>query len=685
MAPRSGETKGGPFARVGTPGRRPSWVVDALIAAGLFLAGDLPAADAPPPKPVLSMSLEELANLEVTTVSKRSELLLEAPAAVYVITQEEIRRSGVRSLVELLRRVPGVVVARVSSDRWAAGIRGFTSVFSRSVLVLVDGRSVYTPLFAGVYWEAQDTLLEDVERVEVIRGPGGSLWGANAVNGVVNIITKKAWETRGGLASAGGGTEDRATGAFRWGTGLGSRSAVRVYGKYTDRDAGYHADGSDFDRWHMAQAGFRSDHRLGAGRELTIQGDVYSSTNGERANLHSYSPPYVVPVEDETDVSGANALARFTRAGERSELRLQAYYDHTHRAETQFREDRDTVDVDVQTRYDLGQRHRLTLGAGFRWTVSDIDSVPTLVMTPARRTSRVHGGFAQDEIRMANDRLRLTLGAKLEHNDFTGLEVQPTVRLAFVTRGDRTVWAAVSRAVRTPSRVETDVAKSSGVSPTVPLFARLSGDPDFRSEKLVAWEAGYRARLAESTRLDVAVFYNDYDDLTSGEPAGAPFNEGTGASTRLIVPFVFANGLEGRGLGGEVAVDVFAASWLTLRARYAYLSLDLRPGPGSADGVSGPNAEGSSPRHRATLAAAVVLPGNLEADGFLRFVDRLPAQGVDRSVDLDVRFGWRPSPGLELSVSGEGLLAPRRLQWSGGESGNTEIQRAVYGKVSWRF
>ena len=631
------------------------------------------------------MTLEELADVEVTTVSKKTESRLEAAAAVYVITQEDIRRTGVTTLVEALALAPGVEVARVNANKWAVGIRGFTSTLSRSVLVLIDGRSVYSPLFAGVYWEAQDTLLEDVDRIEVIRGPGGTLWGANAVNGVINIITKRAAQTQGGLVSAAAGTEDRFLGSARYGGEIGDKTFFRAYGKYSDRDSEFHADGNDFDAWHMAQGGFRADSTVSPRDTITVQGDGYSSRNGEQAMPSFYTKPYITTVDDTGLFSGANVLGRWTRAKEDgTELVLQAYYDYAFHKETIFEETRNTVDVDFQDRFRLGV-HELTAGLGFRFNSSDTATIETVVISPALRTDELYSGFVQDEIWLVADRLRLTAGAKLEHNGYSGFEFQPTIRLFWDPGRGQYVWAAVSRAVRPPNRLEFDVSRSVALGPATPIFFRLSGDGNFVSEKVIAYEAGYRRRLGAQTVFDLTGFYNDYSDLTSGEPAGPPFAEGSGSTAHIVAPFVFRNGLEGHGTGAELAVDTGISSWLTVRASYSYLAIDLKPGPGSTDQTSGPNAEGSTPKNIVTLAAYTNLPHGFAADAFLRYTSRLPAQGVDSAVDLDLRLGWRPTAAWEVSLVGQGLTRPRRLEFAGGEAGNVEIQRAFYGKATWRF
>ncbi len=642
-------------------------------------AGD--SEQVPPTKPVAAMSLEELVDVEVTSVSKKRESLLAAAAAVYVITQEDIRRSGATTLAEALRLAPGVQVARINANQWAIGIRGFASRLSRSLLVLIDGRSVYTPLFAGVYWEAQDTLLEDVDRIEVIRGPGGALWGANAVNGVVNIITKSAAETRGGFVSAGAGSEERALAALRYGGAIAPDVSYRAYAKYADRDAAFHADGSAFDAWRMGQVGFRTDAALGAAGSLMLEANAYGSQNGERASLTSYTPPYVATVDRNATLSGGSFLGRWSRAlAGGGETSLQAYYDRTHHAETIFQENRDTFDVDFQHRFRLPLGQDATWGVAFRTTTGDLTAVPTLTFSPPSRTDRLYSAFVQDEVPFLKDRLRLTLGTKLEHNDYSGFEVQPSVRLLYRLREGQVAWAAVSRAVRTPSRVEHDLSLTSALSPNVPLFARLEGNADFVSEKVVAYEAGYRLQATRRVLLDVAAFYNRYEDLLSLEQ-GAPFVE----AGRSILPLALVNGLAGRTRGFEIAADAVAGDRIKLRASYSYLDIDLKPQSGSGDRTTAPSTEGSSPRHSVQLLAHAGLPRELELDATARYVDRLPAQSTSGYFDLDLRLGWRPAPSLEMSLVGQGLLHAHHLEFAGGSSASTEIQRGVYGKLAWRF
>lgn len=629
------------------------------------------------------VSLEELLDVKVFSVSKRAESRLTAAAAVYVITQDDIRRSGVTSIPEALRLAPGVHVARVNSNQWAIGIRGFTSRLSRAVLVLIDGRSIYSPLFAGVFWEVQDTLLEDVDRIEVIRGPGATLWGANAFSGVINIITRTAKETQGVLVTGGGGTEERAFGAFRYGGALDHGLNYRVYGKFFDRDAGFHQGTGDFDAWHMGQAGFRADWAAGEADSLTLQGDVYEGRAGERTAIASFSAPFSETVEDDTALSGGNVLGRWRHAfGSTSEARLRMYYDRTNRRQVSFEERRDTFDLDLNHNFRL-RRQEIIWGVGYRVTSGETDGVPTVQFVPSRRTDDLFSAFVQDDVTLVANRLRLTLGSKFEHNEYSGFEVQPSGRLVWTPHARHAVWASVARAVRTPSRVEHDLSLTSLVEPATPTFVRLTGDERFDSEQLLAYELGYRIHPTEEVFVDIALFYNRFTDLFSLEP-GTPFLEPSPPPGHLVVPVFIGNGLGGEAYGVEVASDWRPFGWWRLAGAYSYLQLDLKPDAGSLDSTSEEAAEGSSPRHQVSLRSFMDLARQLELDLVLRYVSRLSSQDVGDYVGLDAGVTWHPVRSLDISVVGQNLLERRHPEFRSGDT-ITEVERGVYGKATWRW
>ena len=654
------------------------------------------AAQSPPSEPpvdLTELSLEELMDVRVTSVSKRAEPISAAAAAVFVITSEDLRRSGATSIPEALRMVPGLQVARIDANKWAISARGFNGRFANKLLVLIDGRSVYTPLFSGVFWDVQDTLIEDVERIEVIRGPGATLWGANAVNGVINIITRSARETRGGLVTAGGGAEERAFGGFRYGGALGEASAWRVYGKGFERGSGEAlTGGAGADDWSMQRAGFRVDSALSGGSDLTVAGDLYDGEAGETLTIQSLRAPVPRTVEADQEVSGGYLLSRWQRAlSDTSELKVQLYYDRTERSALLIDEDRDTFDAELQHGLAPGPRHRLLWGLGFRRSSDHIRGSEVLTFSSDERTDDLASAFLQDEIALQPDRLWLTLGSKLEHNDYTGFEVQPNLRTVWIPRRHHTLWAAVSRAVRTPSRAEHDLRLDARVlgpgqlDPRFPLPGVVAtfGDSDFRAEELLAWELGYRVGLSPGLFFDLATFYNDYDRLRSSR-AGEPFVE-LAPAPHLVVPVLIGNDLEGETYGAELTADWRAGKRWRWSAAYSFLAIRLRQPPG-AD-AAGLSAEGESPRHQIFLRSSADLGPGVELDVLLRHVDELESSGVDGYTTLDLRLGWRPRPSLELSLVGQNLLEGSHVEFAPEiiPTRPTAVERGVYGKVAWRF
>src|SRR6266545_526140 len=600
------------------------------------------------------LSIEELMQIDVTSVSRRVEPFFTAASAVAVITGEELRRSGVTSLPEALRLVNAIHVARQSQSLWAISARGFNSGTADKLLVLIDGRSVYTPLFSGVFWDVQDVLLEDVDRIEVIRGPGATIWGANAVNGVINIITKPASATQGGLVTAGGGNEERAFGAVRWGGAVGESGHYRLYGKYTNRDGLDARVGRDLgnDMW-LGQGGFRSDWKTAGDDAVTVQGDVYSGRIGE-------------PGIDDSDRDGGNLLGRWSHHPSPSKgYELQVYWDRTHRSvPTAYEEHRDTWDVDFQRNRRLGERQAVMWGLGYRYTSDRTGIGGQVEFVPARRSQSLFSGFLQDEISLRDGRLRVTLGSKLEHNQWTGLEVQPNVRFSLLLSERRMLWGAVSRAVRTPNRLDEDVVLFFRQLPGVVAFV---GNPDFESEKLLAYELGHRIQLSPQLILDNAVFYNVYDDLRSLEP-----------SPPAGLPVTFRNLANAETWGIESRVTWEPVPWWSWHLAYAWLDGHFSVDPASR---SKPQPQGNDPENRALLRSLIDLPGNVELDGWLRWVDRLPAPEVPSYFDLDLHLGWHPRPPLELALIGRNLLHGAHEEFGPPGPGREVVERSVYGRM----
>jgi iron complex outermembrane receptor protein len=632
-----------------------------------------------------SLSIEELMRIPVTSFSKHEERFSEVPGALYVITQDDIRRSGALSIPEALRMAPGVQVARVDAHTWAVSARGFNDVFANKLLVLQDGRSIYTPLFSGVFWDVQDTIMEDIDRIEVIRGPGGTLWGANAVNGVINIITRKAADTQGVLISAGGGSEELGFGGVRYGDKINDQTHFRIYAKYFNRDASVLPTGEDADdRWQMGRGGFRLDWDASDRNLLTVQGDVYAGWLDQ--TFTTLAPVFPYPtntVADTVDVNGGNLLGRWTHTiSDDSSWSLQAYYDRTYRDAVIFHEGRDTLDVDFQHRFRFGARNHIIWGLGYRYTHDRTADKFDVSMHPRERGSQLFGGFVQDEMAVIPERLTLTLGTKLEHNDFSGFEIQPSGRLMWTPSPEHTIWAAVSRAVRSPARTDHDIQLNQKPTVPGPFVSSILGNDNFDSETLIAYELGYRVQVHKRLSLDLALFYNQYDDVR-GLRIGGLTNNPPPATIALLLD----NMLKGESYGGEIAGNFQLTDWWRWRASYSYLDLQLHAKAASVDPNTEHFIEGTSPHHQFSIASGIDFPAHLGLDWTVRYVDTLPAVNVPSYVTLDVRLSWRPRPNLELAVAGLNLLDNQHPEFrpTSIRTQATEVQRSVYGKVTWRF
>ena len=670
----------------------------ATLCLVVWLASVPPLAAASPEDvaQLTSFSLEELMDFEVTSVSKKGERLFAAAAAVFVITNEDIQRSGATTIPEALRMAPGLEVARIDGNKWAVTSRGFNSQFANKLLVLIDGRSVYTPLFSGIFWEVQDVMLEDVDRIEIIRGPGAALWGANAVNGVINIITRSSAETQGNLLVAGSGTEERAMASARTGGTIGDRGHYRAYVKYNDRDAlDRPTGGAGDDRSRALRVGFRTDWSATDRDAVTVQGDYYDGEFGQTYTLvESAIPPFTRTFGFDVDVSGANVLARWTRTrSDTSDCTVQAYYDRTDRNDAFGAETRDTFDLDMQYRTTLG-KHAIVSGLGYRRTVSDLEDSFTFTGSPLRRTDDLSNVFIHDDMTVRPDRLRLTLGAKLEHNDFTGVEFQPGLRLLWTPEGQHSVWAAASRAVRTPSRGESDLRIVIDALPPNTVFPgapsaliAFVGNPNFKSEELHAFEVGYRYAWKSAWSVDVATFYNDYDSLISLEPE-APVLEPLPAPPHLLIAMRPENKSSGTTYGMEVVLDWQPLPRWRLHANVTTLQMDLQlDADSTADASSIRDTEQTSPRYQWYAWSSIDLPHDLDFDLSLRHVEKLPALGVDGYTVLDGRLAWRASPALEIELVGRNLTDRNQVEFVAPLLGiaPTVARRGVYASLNWSF
>lgn len=652
-----------------------------LVLAGLVNQSfAVPQEDQAKGKQLNQLSLADLGNVEVTTTSKEPEQLWKAAAAIYVLTQDDIRRSGATSIPEVLRLVPGVEVARINSNIWSVGIRGFGSAFSKSVLVLIDGRSVYTPLFAGVDWDIQNVMLEDVERIEVIRGPGGTIWGSNAVNGVINVITKSAKDTRGTYASTSSGNLSRSESGARFGAAHGSSLDYRAYAMGFGRMPEFHSDGNNYDAWQLGQAGFRVDSRLTGRDTLTVQGDLYKGNVGQQVAIGSYSPPAQLNVDGNEDVSGGNLLGRWRRQfGNTSDLQVQAYYDRTYRLGPQVGETRNTFDIDLLHHFIVEQRHEIIWGFGARWSPSTIiQTVPTVNFLPHHQDDNIYSAFVQDQIAIVQNRLWLTLGSKFEHNIFTGWENEPSGRVLWTPTSHQTVWAAVTRAVRTPSRIDEDLQLTGFVSTPPPIYLCVCDNAKFVSETLLSYEAGYRKLLGPRFYLDLAAFHNKYNDLTSyGDPTISLTT--TPPPLAVLISLPFANGIRGSTNGGEFSPEWKTSHWMEMKATYSYVTMNLEDKPTHTKSGYVSTYEGSSPHNEVTAQLLFNLPRGFEFDPTYRYVGALPALSVNSYQTADARFGWHFAKQFDLSITGQNLLQPRHA-----ESGSVLLQRSAYAQITWR-
>jgi iron complex outermembrane recepter protein len=665
------------------------WLV--LISWAHIALGDDPQNASPTPSSptaLKQLSLEQLSQIEVTTPSKEPTKVSKTAAAIYVLTGEDIRRSGATSIPEALRLVPGVEVARIDGSTWSIGIRGFGSDLTRSVLVLIDGRTVYTPLFAGTNWDVQNTNMDDIDRIEVIRGAGGTIWGPNAVNGVINIITKDSKDTQGLQVSAGGGNVEQGFLNFRYGGGNGDDFSYRVYGTGFTRGPEYHPDGRNFDDWREGQVGFRMDWNENRDT-FTLQGDAYDEIAGKSVSATSYTPPYSQILDANALLSGENILGRWKRVFDPgNDIQLQVYYDRTDRRTPNYIEVRDTFDVDFLQRLSLPARQELTWGLGARVDpVDDPVVVSGLQFVPYKRTDYLGTAFVQDQIGLVDQRLSLILGTKMLKTDFTGgVDFEPSARLLWTPSDNQTIWAAFTHALRTPSDSEENfylLGYQGTTSNGTPVFARFNPNPYFAPEQLNGYELGYRRVLGQKLYVDVTAFYNHYHDLFSEDVIGTYYLETYPQPPHLLLPAQFGNGLLGYTKGVEIAPEWRPANFWRLRGSYSFLHMNIGRSPNSQDIGTAPYIVGSSPQHQATVQSAFDFTKRLQLDLSYRFVSALPAQGVPAYSTGDARFGWRLSPRVDVSFIGENLFQPRHVEYGGDPGPLVGIKRSVYAKVTW--
>ncbi len=635
------------------------------------------------------LSIEQLGQIEVTSVTKEPAEVWKTPAAVYVITQQAIERSGATNIPEALRLAPGVEVARIDSHTWSIGIRGFGSNLTRNVLVLIDGRSVYSPLLAGTYWEVQNVPLIDIDRIEVIRGPGGTIWGPNAVDGVIDIITKSSKDTQGESLQVGGGNVDQGDSTAQYGASNGKGLTYRVYGMGFDRGSEYDPDGDNYDEWRNIQGGFRMDYDRSARDTYTLQGDMYDEGAGYRASSINYTPPYSVILQSTAPLSGGNILGRWHHVqAPGKDIQVEAYYDRTNRREPDFVDFRNTFVVDFLDRFRLPANQQISWGAGILASAGrNPQVVPGLYFTPASRVDQLYSGFFQDEIVLMPGTLSLSVGTKLLKTNYTGLQLEPSVRLLWNPTSTQALWAAFTHAVRTPSDAERafNLTGFVGVQPDgTPEFARFIANPNFHSEELNGWELGYRRMLGKNLYFDLASFYNHYGNLFSEDITGLPYLEDTPSPPHLLLPAEFGNGLVGTTKGFELAPDWNPLPFWRLSVAYSYLDMVIERAKNSMDVGSAPIIEGSSPRNQITAQSDFNITSAIDLNLTYRFVSALPALVIDSYSTSDARLGWWVEPYLQLSVSGRNLFQPSHYEYENDPGPNVAIKRSVFFQIYWR-
>ncbi len=652
-----------------------------ILAAGFITlslaAGALQAQES---RDLSALSVDDLMNVEVTSVSRKAQKLSDTAAAVFVITQDDIRRSGATSIPEVLRIVPGLDVARINGNTWAISARGSNGQFANKLLVMIDGRTVYTPLFAGVYWDVQDTLLEDIDRIEVIRGPGGTLWGANAVNGIINIITKHSIETKGTLVSAGGGAAEGSSASVRYGGSFGRNGNYRIFGKTFDRPISFGGTEPTHDASRVGRGGFRADWTSRDGDNFTTQGDIY---RGAETTLGGYNP--TSPFADRAalnHVEGENLLFRWTSIqSSRSDTTLQVFYDYSARLQSSFADRRHTFDIDFQNHLKLGRRNDVVWGAGYRLS-ADRAGGAALNLVRDSDLATIASTFVQDEI-LVGKRLHVTLGTKLQYEPASGLQLQPTLRLLSRVSPSQTVWAAFTSAVRMPSEIERYGRLNVGAFPdangTTGLVV-LTGTPAMHPERVNSYEVGYRWQAATSMTFDATAFHTRMSDLV-GTKTGAPFVDST---RRTIIPIMLVNSVDGKADGGAfLFTDTLTSGW-NIALGYTV----LRTSSMAIDGLQSNTDIGNlSPRNQLQLRSSIRLSRLLDLDASAYYVSRLGSD-VPSYLRLDTQLVWKPAPRWELSLSGQNLLQARHREFAGinGEADlETDVQRTVNGKITWRF
>jgi iron complex outermembrane recepter protein len=638
------------------------------------------------------MGLEELMQVEVNLVSRKPQRLISTAAAAAVLTPEDLRRSGGRSIPEALRLVPGMQVARIDANKWAVTSRGFAGPFANKLLVLIDGRSVYSPLFSGVFWESQNTDLESVERIEVIRGPGGSLWGTNAVNGIVNVVTRNAAETQGWRLHLGGGTTERGSGSLRYGGRRREALYYRIFGSFSAYERSRATTPLEpRDAWRILRGGSRIDWQPSSRDGLTLLADLYASEVGQSLLIPvSLTPPYERVVHAEGKVRGGSLVGRWERELNPHEgMALQVYLDRSERNEEVLQGTIHNADIDFQHHGRIAPHLEVIWGLGYRLTWDDFTETFSISIEPSSRSAHLLSGFFHAGLPLIPEHLRLSMGAKLERNSYTGVELQPNLRAWWSPAPSHAFWVALSRAARIPSRSErgfrgiTDALPPDALFPGSPVaMVTLLGNPHFDSEKLAGIECGFRTRVHDLA-LDLTAFHNRYDDLRTNE-LGLPILAEDPSPRHLVIPVQVDNKGSGWTQGWEGMADWQRWQRWRLHAAYSFLRMRLNVAAGSTDEITETYAR-EVPSHQFILRSSLDLTDRLELDANGRYVSRLSALEIPSYRTLDLRLGISLSKEFMLSLVGRNLLDSPHPEFLSTAAATlpTAVEASFYAALSW--
>lgn len=632
------------------------------------------------------MSLEELSQLEVTSVTRNKSKAEKSPAAVFVISRLDIERSSATSVPELLRMVPGLQVAKINSSTWAITARGFNGGFSNKLLVLIDGRSVYDPVFSGVNWDQIDLVFQDIERIEVIRGPGATVWGANAVNGVINIITKNSSESQGSHVSVGAGSEDSSIISARQGGKIGENGFGRIYVKTTERDNSKLLNGTDsYDSWRTAQTGFRLDQSITDKDKLFFSGDLQVGRENGDTNVPILEEPYNSDAKVNGIINSRNILGRWSHEySEDSNLFIQAYYNQLERDVVLAHEKADSYDLEVQQSLKVGRYQVLTAGVGYRLVNTkvvkpNISELPNDSFIPSTRNYDITNLYLQDEIELIPSKVKATLGTKFEYRNYTGLQVQPGIRLSYLPTEKQLLWASIAKAVRTPSQVERDVnfpyQAQQGEGGLTNLLA-FQGNHDIDSENLIAYEVGYRSSPVRNFTFDISTFINSYSGVIDVAQQDAIATQADDGVPFVYVPLQFQNKERKQIFGTEVSGNWEVLSWWRLSGWYSYLDADI---------IDGSNQ--TNPYHQIMFRSLMTVLDDFEIDPTYRYVDSLRESNTPAYSEVDFRLGYRYSKDLVLSLIGKNLLDPSHREFAPEELRRpiTQNERAIFIKFEANF